>query len=250
MEITYGKFYSRNLGRDMEYKVYGSGGKPVLVLPCQGGKFYEFEDFGMLRVYAPYIEDGRIQVFTVDSIDYETLFAQGDPRARTERHEAWMRYLIEEAVPHFSHINTMRNGWEIRFLVTGLSLGALHAASLFFRFPDVFDSLLSLSGIYSMEYIFGGYSDDITYNNSPQQFVANMPEDHPYIQKYNKNRIILCVGRGAWENETLHSTSVFASVLERKHIHAWVDFWGTDSRHDWDWWFKQVEYFLPRILQY
>ena len=163
----------------MEYKIYGTRGKPVLVIPCQGGRFYEFEDMGMLGVYSPYIEDGRIQAFTVDSIDYETLFAGGDPRARIERHEAWMRYIIEEAVPLFSDINTRANGWEIRFMASGLSLGALHASTLFFRYPDVFDALLSLSGIYTNEYCFGSYHDDLTYINSPQQFIAGMPSGHP-----------------------------------------------------------------------
>ena len=198
MNISYGKFYSRHLGREMEYKIYGTRGKPVLAIPCQGGRFYEFEDMRMLDVYAPYIEDGRIQVFTIDSIDYETLFGQGDPRARICRHEAWINYIMEEAVPHFSYINTQANGWEVRFLVAGLSLGALHAATLFFRYPDVFDALMSLSGIYTNEYCFGGYHDDLTYMNSPQQFVAGMPKDHHYIRKYNSGRIVLCVGRGAW----------------------------------------------------
>ena len=250
MNISYGKFYSRHLGREMEYKIYGTRCKPVVAIPCQGGRFYEFEDMRMLDVYAPYIEDGRIQVYTIDSIDYETLFGQGDPRARICRHEAWINYIMEEAVPHFSYINTQANGWEVRFLVAGLSLGALHAATLFFRYPDVFDALMSLSGIYTNEYCFGGYHDDLTYMNSPQQFVAGMPKDHPYIRKYNSGRIVLCVGRGAWENETLESTSAFAQVLKDKGIGAWVDYWGDDSRHDWDWWFVQAAYFLPKILDY
>jgi len=27
-----------------------------------------------------------------------------------------------------------------------------------------------------------------------------------------------------------------------------VDFWGHDVAHDWDWWYKQVPYFLPHLL--
>ena len=45
MEIRYFKHYSGNLGRDMEFKVYGHGGKPVLFIPCQGGRFFDFENF-------------------------------------------------------------------------------------------------------------------------------------------------------------------------------------------------------------
>ncbi len=250
MQTTYGKFYSGRLGRDAEYKVYGSGGKPVLVIPCQCGRFFEFEDLGMINVYAPYIEQGRIQVFTIDSPDGGSLFAQDSPRARMERYEAWINFVVHEALPCFSGINERANGWNIRFMVCGLSLGALHAANLFFRFPEKFDALMALSGIYTLEYITGDYHDDLTYNNSPQQFIAGMPADHPYIAQYNASRIVLCVGRGAWENETLESTLRFAETLKAKGIEAWTDVWGGDSRHDWDWWFAQASYFLPRLLDY
>lgn len=250
MEIKYFKEYSYRLGRDMEYKVYGSRGKPLIVIPCQSGRFYEFEDMKMLDIYAPYIEEGRIQVFAVDSIDGETLadFACGDLRARVQRHESWIRYIVEEAVPRFSAVNTAANGWEMRFAVAGLSLGALHAATLFFRYPDVFDAVLCLSGIYSNEYYFGDYHDELTYGNSPQQFLLNMPQDHPYLEKYRRGKIILCVGQGAWENETLESTRYMDAVLRQKNIPARVEYWGADVCHDWNWWYVQAAYFLPALL--
>ncbi len=248
MKIEYYKEYSNFLGRDMEFKVYGHAGKPLIAVPCQGGRFYEFEDMRMLDVYAPYIEDGRVQVFTIDSLDYETLVTDGDCRARIERHENWIKYIIEEAVPRFRQINFEANGWEIKFAVTGLSLGALHAATLYFRFPDIFDGLMCLSGLYTNEYFFGDYHDDLTYMNSPQQFIRNMPDDHPYLEKYRSGRMIFCVGQGAWEIETLESTREFAKVLAEKSVGAWFDFWGGDVKHDWDWWFVQASYFLPKLI--
>ena len=42
MQITYYKEYSRYMGREMEFKVYGSGGVPMLALPCRGGRFYDW----------------------------------------------------------------------------------------------------------------------------------------------------------------------------------------------------------------
>ena len=36
---TYYKEWSRMLGRDMEFKVYGHAGTPVLALPARGGRF-------------------------------------------------------------------------------------------------------------------------------------------------------------------------------------------------------------------
>ena len=47
METRYFKSYSHNLGRDMEVKVYGHAGRPVLFLPCQDGRFFDFENFHM-----------------------------------------------------------------------------------------------------------------------------------------------------------------------------------------------------------
>ena len=37
MKIEYHHHYSGYLGREMEFKVYGHGGKPVIFIPCQGG---------------------------------------------------------------------------------------------------------------------------------------------------------------------------------------------------------------------
>lgn len=250
MKIEYHKYYSYNLNRDMEFKVYGHGGKPVIIVPTQCGRFYEFEDFKMLDVYAPYIEDGVIQVFTIDAIDGETYVGEGDPRQKIERHEAWIRYIMEEAVPIFSSINGTANGWEMKFGVAGCSMGAMHAANLYFRFPDVFDCLLALSGMYSNEYYFGDYHDDLTYANSPEQFLGGMPEDHPYIEKYNQGKMIICVGQGAWEGPLLESTRNLQKILVKKNIHAFVDFWGYDVCHDWNWWFVQAEYFLPKLFLY
>ena len=34
MEIRYYKHYSDHLHRDMEFKIYGHRGKPVLFIPC------------------------------------------------------------------------------------------------------------------------------------------------------------------------------------------------------------------------
>ena len=246
MVIEYHKFYSKNLGRDMEFKVYGNGGKPVLCVPCQSGRFYEFEDMHMLDVYAPYIESGSIQVFTIDTIDSQTLVASGDPRARIELHESWIKYIVEEAIPAFKKIN---GNSDIKFAVTGLSLGALHAATLYFRFPDIFDAVMCFSGLYSNEFYFGDYHDDLTYINSPQQFIKGMPDDHPYLDKYRSGRMIICVGQGAWERETLESTKYFGSVLAEKDIGAFVDIWGSDVNHDWDWWYVQAAYFLPKLIE-
>ena len=62
MNVQYNRHWSDNLGRYMEYKVYGTEGKGVLVFPSQDQRFYEWEDNGMIDVLAPMIEAGQIHI--------------------------------------------------------------------------------------------------------------------------------------------------------------------------------------------
>ena len=72
---TYYKEWSRMLGRDMEFKVYGHAGTPVLALPARGGRFYDWENNGMPDAIAPLLNEGKVQLFCADSIDAESLLA-------------------------------------------------------------------------------------------------------------------------------------------------------------------------------
>ena len=49
MEIKYYKEHSNHLDRDMEFKVYGHAGRPMMVFPCQSGRFWDWEDQGRIR---------------------------------------------------------------------------------------------------------------------------------------------------------------------------------------------------------
>lgn len=135
------------------------------------------------------------------------------------------------------------------FLATGCSMGGFHAANFFFRRPDIFDTLISLSGIYYASYFMPNYHDPLVYDNSPQDYLANMPDDHPYIDIYRNRNIILCVGQGNWEEELLDSTRKLDALLRSKNISAWVDYWGFDSAHDWVWWRKQIVYFMEKVIR-
>ncbi|MFB0919114.1 MAG: esterase, partial [Clostridiaceae bacterium] len=90
MNITYSKIYSESLGREIEYKIYGHGGKPIIVFPSSGGRFYEYEDFGMVGSISDFIEEGKIILITPDSIDSETWLNYGGyPADRARRHNAY-----------------------------------------------------------------------------------------------------------------------------------------------------------------
>lgn len=249
METQYFKDYSPALGRDMECKVYGHAGRPVLFIPCQDGRFFDFENFHMTDVWAPWIESGQVMVFSIDTIDQETWSNKdGNPHWRIRRYEQWIAYITDELVPFMRAMANERNGWEGEpgVLVFGCSLGATHAANLYLRRPDLFDRLLALSGIYTADYGFGGYMDDVVYQNSPIHYMANLPADHPYVELYNRKKGVICVGQGPWEIP--ETTFRLRDIFAEKGIHIWVDIWGFDCAHDWDWWYKQVVYFLPYLL--
>ena len=61
---TYYKEWSRMLGREMEFKVYGTAGVPVLALPARGGRFYDWENNGMPEAVASLLSSGKLQLFT------------------------------------------------------------------------------------------------------------------------------------------------------------------------------------------
>ncbi len=243
MNGTIHKHYSANLQRDMEYATYGETGRPVLVIPSQDGRYYDYENFGMVESLSPWIDSKRIRLICCDSIDGETWsFSNGDGAQRSQRHEAWFRYVTEELIPAVQAYEG-----EL-MIVTGCSMGAYHSTNFFLRRPDLFSGLISLSGVYRKDYFFGSYMDDTLYLNSPLHYLPNMPADHPYWQMYRERDIILCVGQGAWEDDMLRDTREMQSIMAAHNVPVWIDYWGYDVAHDWPWWRKQIVYFLPKVL--
>ena len=245
MEIRYEKHWSSYLNREMEFKVYGHGGKSVLFVPCQGGRFFDFENFKMLDAWADWIESGQCRVFSVDCIDNEAWAAQGaDNRWRIENHERWYNYIVNELVPTIHYIAC--NGDPI--MTFGCSMGAMHAANLYYRRPDLFDSCFAISGLYDNKLFFGDYCDDLVYNNCPCLYLQNMPQDHWYMDLYRSQKSLVVCGQGAWEEPLLESTRWLDTVCRSKGIPTRFEYWGYDVNHDWPWWFKMVRTYLPWLL--
>ena len=242
MKVDYHKWWSPALGQDMELKVYGHGGKGTLVFPSAGGKFYEYEDFGMVEACRWFIEEGRLRLFTVDSVDHQSwLNFSAHPADRGRRHSEYDRYIMEEVAPFIRSQEGDRGKW----LATGCSLGAYHAANFFFRHPDLFDSVIALSGMYSLRFSVGEYSDDNVYFNSPLAYLPGL-EDSWYLEQFRRSQIILCSGKGAWE-EGLEEAITLKGLLDAKQVPCWLDLWGYDVNHDWPWWRRQMPYFLDHL---
>ena len=243
MNIEYHKWWSPNLNQDMELKVYGNAGKPAIVFPSQGGRFYEYEDFGMVAACQPFIEAGKLQLYTVDSIDNQSWVNwPTHPADRARRHEDYDHYITGEVAPFICDHNPAA----AKFISTGCSMGAYHSTNFFFRHPDIFDVLIAISGLFRLNMFIGDYMDELVYFNSPLSYLPNL-EDPWYLDKYRQSEIIVCVGQGAWEDPMLEDAYALKTILDRKQIPSWVDIWGYDVNHDWPWWRVMMPYFLNHL---
>ena len=244
MEVNYYKTFSQSIQRDMEYKTYGNAGQGVLVFPSQDQRFYEWEDHGMIDVLAPMIEQGLIRLICCDSIDAETWSrTDGDYHERIELHERWFNYIVNELIPE------VRIRDNEQFIVTGCSMGGYHAGNFFFRRPDLFSTLFSMSGLFYADYFFLNYDDELIYRNSPEAFLKDYNAPNVLLNRYRNKRIVLCCGQGQWEGVTQASTGRLGAILDSKGISNWVDIWGKDVFHDFEWWRKQVVYHFGFILE-
>lgn len=250
MHIYYHKRESHHLGRPMEHKRYGYSGRPVVVFPTSRGRFYQYEDSGAVSALSDFIEDGRIQIFTLDGIDGETFFGDSpDLQARIDRHDAYFRYVKEEAFPDLTREARIGNGGQdLKPIVTGCSMGAYHAANFAFHYPELTAGVIALSGVYSTRDFFGPALDGGIFYHSPLDYLKGL-QDERILGELRRNRMIFCVGQGAWEDRMIGETRQLEAVLRDKDIPAWVDYWGTDVSHDWPWWHKQLRYFMERWLE-
>jgi esterase/lipase superfamily enzyme len=243
MKVEYHKWFSQNLNQEMELKIYGDCGTPVLVFPAMGGHFYEFEDFEMVSACAEFIEGGKFQFYTVDSVDNQSwLNLDALPPERAARHEQYDQYICNEIVPFIQKQN--RSGQKP--FTVGCSMGGYHAANFFFRHPDLFGGVICLSGVLSLQIFVGDFIDDRIYYNSPLYYLPNLTDEY-YLSLFREGKIFICVGQGAWEEPMIDDARAMQKILLKKKVPAWIDFWGYDVNHDWVWWRKQLPYILNQI---
>ena len=122
--------------------VFGHAGLPAVVFPTSQGRFYEFEDRGMVDAIRWKIDNGEVQLFCVDSVDAESWYNRNvGPRWRIARQVQYDEYIIHEVVPLIKQLN-----WSPKRAAIGCSFGGYHAVTMALRHPDVFTAFLSMSG--------------------------------------------------------------------------------------------------------
>lgn len=243
MRREFARWYSPRLNKDMDIVVYGHYGIPLLMFPTAGADFLEYERFHMIDVIRPYIDAGRIKAYSINSINNESwLNNYMSGRAKSVRHEQYNGYVAEEVVP-FIYSDC---GSRVPIITTGASLGALHAANTFFRRPDLFRGTIAMSGSYDLHDYTKGYSDDLTYFNSPVHYMQNWHDGYIWNLQAHCMGIILATGQGSYEKPS--ATADMSRVLYSRSIPHWADYWGHDMPHDWPTWRAMLPYFLGHIV--
>jgi esterase/lipase superfamily enzyme len=129
-------------------------------------------------------------------------------------------------------------------------MGAYHAVNFFFKHPGLFGGTIALSGLYRLdrpEFGLQSHELDAVYFNSPLTYLPGI-HDSSTLNAYRQCQIVICCGQGAWDEESLADTRDLEHILQTKEVPAWIDIWGHDVNHDWPWWFKQMKYFLDKLI--
>ncbi|MBV9181059.1 MAG: esterase family protein [Acidobacteria bacterium] len=228
MRRDYHKWYSHRLGRDMELLAYGHAGWPLLVFPSSQGRYFEYEDRGMIHAIWQKIEAGQVHVFCVDSVDAESWYNRSiHPHDRVMRHNTYESYIIHEVIALIKKVN---GGQEI--CTTGCSLGAYHAFNFAMKHPDAASRCVAMSGSFDMSSFMDGYYDTDFYFNNPVDYLPNM-NDPWFLERYQRMKLVLAVGD---HDICLGRKFRMAHILGMKGIPHWLDVWTGGQEHDWPLW--------------
>ena len=79
----------------MELLVFGHAGARVLIFPTSQGRFFQWEDMGMIAALGEHLEQGWLQIFCVDSVDDESWYNKHiSPAESAVRHNQYDQYIL------------------------------------------------------------------------------------------------------------------------------------------------------------
>lgn len=235
MNREYHRWHSPHLDRPMEMLVFGHAGARVLVFPTSQGRFYEWEDRGVVGTLGWQIDQGWLQLYCVDSVDAESWYCKwAHPGGRAFRHTQYDAYLYHEVVPFMDGKNPNP------YLITlGASFGAYHAMNFGLKHPDVTNRILGLSGIYDIRWWTDGWHGEHVYFNNPVEYIPNENDPNRLRMLYDLD-IIMVAGL---EDRLLWSSQAMSRALWSKGIgnalrewHGWY--------HDWPHWMTMLNMYL------
>ena len=223
----------------MPVAVYGDYGFALLLVPTAAADYLEYERFQMMDVLEPFINEGKVKVFSINSINNES-WLNNDmlPEHKAIRHNQFNDYISKEVIPYIKN----KTSEETPIIISGASFGALHSMNLFLKYPHLIDGVIAMSGVYNLSEYTKGFWDEQVYFNSPMHYLPNLSDDW-YLQNIRKSHHIhLLSGSGDYEDP--NASREFARVLYDKGINYELDIWGEDIKHDWPTWRSMLPHYI------
>jgi esterase/lipase superfamily enzyme len=208
----------------MELLIFGQAGERVLVFPTRSGRFYDYEDWGLMDAARCRIESGQIQLYCLDSLDAESFYCPWrSPADRVRRHEAYEAYILDEVLP----LTRLLNPHPV-LTTHGCSMGAYHAVNLAMRHPDVVRRVVARSGRYDLTAAVGPFRDLLdghydlgVYYHTPAHFLPGL-SDEGLLGPLRRAGVTLAVGE---TDPFLGSNRRLSDALRDKGIghdlHVW-----------------------------
>ena len=232
-------WYSPSLDRQMDIAMYGHYGFALLLIPTAAADYLEYERFLLIDALAGVINSGKVKVFSINSINSESwLNKDMHPPHKAIRHNQFNEYVEREVVPYIKS----KTSPDTPIITCGASLGALHAANLYFRRPDILDGVIAMSGVYDLKTYTDGYWDEQVYFNSPMHYLENMGDDYHLPRLQQAQHIHILSGSGDYESPD--ASRALSGMLHYKGIPHELDIWGPDMRHDWPTWRAMLPYYI------
>ena len=215
----------------METLHFGVSGLPLLVFPTSQGRFFQWEDFGMVRALQDKLDAGFIQLWCLDSVDSESWYAHGaSARQRVSRHLQYERYVVQEVLPQLDQPP----------VAAGTSFGAFHAVLLALRQPERLSGFIALSGAYDTKHWLDGYFDNDVYFTNPLAFLPGLADDRYLRPIRGFTKKVIATGE---HDSNVSETVRMGSLLREKSVDVWLDLWPGWS-HDWPYWQEMMRRYV------
>lgn len=223
------------MGRTLHLDIHGHWGYPILVFPPSGGNSQQTEEIGLIQSVSQKIDRGEIKIYAIDSIDLESFYStEFSPNSKIFNYQLYGRFLKEELIPLIQRqCNVHRIG------LAGTGLGAYHALNFAFKYPDLANFVIAMSGMYDIRQFLDNYFDDNVYYNSPYDYI-------PGSESWTYNHLKIVLGTSETDSNREESLRM-SKLLGQKQIDHWYDE-KTPSGTDHDLWNMAFPEYLDAFL--
>ena len=236
MQRVRDSFQSRVLNRQIEYLWFGRSGRPLVMYPTSGGRYWENEDQGLVASLEDYLDEGRLQVCCIDAFNDEHINnVDIHPAERIRRFDVYDRFLAEEMFPMIAARADRGDT-----AVFGASLGGYHAVNFSARHPEQVARCIALSGLFDNHRLVDDFWDESCYFHCPTAYVSNMDQD--WCQRLSTVEWVIATGE---QDSLVEETRNFSDILRRKGIPVHSEIWPGVFGHDWPYWKEHLRRFLP-----